>query len=42
MKLKFKGDLMAKTIREMIEVMEHFDNGGEVECVEREVVMIGE
>ena len=26
---------MAKTIKEMTEVMEWFDNGGEVECVER-------
>ena len=25
---------MAKTIKEMIEVMEHYENGGEVECVE--------
>ena len=23
---------MAKTIKEMIEVMEHYENGGEVEC----------
>ena len=26
---------MAKTINEMIEVMEHYKNGGEVECVEK-------
>ena len=26
---------MAKTIKEMIEVMEWFDKGGEVECVEK-------
>ena len=31
MKLKFKGDIMAKSIKEMIEVMEHYENGGEVE-----------
>ena len=26
---------MAKTLKEMIEVMEHYENGGEVEYVER-------
>ena len=26
---------MAKTIKEMTEVMEHYENGGEVECVEK-------
>ena len=29
---------MAKTIKEMIEVMEHYKNGGEVEYVERDYV----
>ena len=26
---------MEKTLKEMIEVMEHYENGGEVECVEK-------